>query len=172
MRVAVMLENYFEDSEYAQPAKAFREAGHMLVHLGLEKGAIVKGKESKVQVSIDEPVDKAVVEAFDALFIPGGYSPDRLRGDEKAVAFARAFMLSGKPVFAICHAAQLLITADVLKGRKVTGWKSIVQDIKNAGAFYRDEEVVEDGNLISSRGPRDIPAFVKACLHTLTTIEA
>jgi protease I len=77
-------------------------------------------------------------------------------------------MESGKPVFAICHAAQLLITADVLHGRRVTGWKSIIQDIKNAGAEYIDAEVVEDGNLISSRKPEDIPAFVNAALQRLS----
>jgi protease I len=104
---------------------------------------------------------------FDALLIPGGYSPDKLRVDEDAVRFARDFIQSGKPIFAICHAAQLLITADVLRGRKLTGWKSIVQDIKNAGAEYIDAEVVEDGNLISSRKPSDIPAFVKAALRKL-----
>ncbi len=104
---------------------------------------------------------------FDALLIPGGYSPDKLRADEDAVRFVKDFVESGKPVFSICHAPQLLITAQVLKGRKVTGWKSIVQDIKNAGAIFLDQEVVEDGNLISSRSPQDIPAFIRAMLKKL-----
>jgi protease I len=99
--------------------------------------------------------------------IPGGYSPDRLRVSEHAVTFVRDFVNSGKPVFAICHAAQLLITAQVLQGRTVTGWKSIVQDIKNAGANFVDQEVVEDGNLITSRNPQDIPAFVERSLKKL-----
>jgi protease I len=76
-------------------------------------------------------------------------------------------MTSGKPVFSICHGPQLLITADVLKGRRITGWKSIIQDIKNAGAEFVDEEVVEDGNLVSSRSPRDLPAFIQASLKKL-----
>ncbi|MDD1678329.1 MAG: type 1 glutamine amidotransferase [Methanomicrobiales archaeon] len=158
----------FEDVEYTKPAEAFRNAGHKLVHVGLKKGSTVHGKKEKTPVHIDKSVSEVTSDDFDALFIPGGYSPDKLRVEEDAVRFARDFMNSGKPVFAICHAAQLLITADVLRGRKVTGWKSIVQDIKNAGAEYIDADVVEDGNLISSRAPPDIPAFVKAALKKLT----
>jgi protease I len=90
-----------------------------------------------------------------------------LRTDEKAVRFAKDFMDSGKPVFAICHAPQLLITADVLRGRKLTGWKSIIQDIKNAGAEYIDTEVVVDKNLVSSRHPGDLPAFISESLKKL-----
>ena len=116
-------------------------------------------------------IDKAIIEVnpdtFDALLIPGGYSPDKLRAHDEAVQFTRKFMESGKPVFSICHAPQLLITADVLKGRKITGWKSVVQDIKNAGADFIDQEVVEDGNLISSRQPADLPAFIRASLGKL-----
>jgi protease I len=104
---------------------------------------------------------------FDALLIPGGYSPDKLRADEEAVAFVRDFMKTGKPVFSICHGPQILITADVLRGRRITGWKSIRQDIKNAGAEFADKEVVVDGNLVSSRQPSDLPAFVKASLEKL-----
>jgi protease I len=166
--IAVLITDMFEDVEYIQPAKAFQNAGHRLVHVGLKKGSTVHGKKEKTPVAIERAVSEVTPDDFDALFIPGGYSPDKLRVDEDAVRFAREFIRSGKPIFAICHAPQLLITADVLKGRKVTGWKSIVQDIKNAGAEYIDAEVVEDGNLISSRSPRDIPAFVKAALNKLS----
>jgi protease I len=99
--------------------------------------------------------------------IPGGYSPDRLRANENAVSLVRDFVKSTKPVFSICHAPQILITAQVLEGRKIIGWKSIVQDIKNAGAEFIDKEVVEDGSLISSRHPGDLPAFIKASLKKL-----
>ena len=167
MRIAVLIDDLFEDAEYVDPARAFRDAGHTLVHIGLKRGATVKGKQCKAEVRIDEAASDAFVDDYGALFIPGGYSPDRLRGDERAVALARSFMKSGKPVFSICHAPQLLITADSLRGRTLTGWKSIVQDIKNAGATFVDQEVVEDGNLISSRSPHDIPAFCKACLAKL-----
>ncbi len=143
------------------------EKGNQLIHLGLEAGKTVKGKKEGTPVKIDRAVRDARVEDFDALLIPGGYSPDKLRVDENAVRFARHFVESGKPIFAICHAAQLLITAQAIRGRKITGWKSIVQDIKNAGAEYQDQEVVEDGNLVSSRGPQDIPAFINATLRRL-----
>jgi protease I len=107
------------------------------------------------------------VNNFDVLFIPGGYSPDRLRINDEAVRFVSGFVVSGKPVLSICHAPQILITAQALKGRKITGWKSIIQDIKNAGAEFIDQAVVEDGNIISSRSPDDIPAFIEASLRKL-----
>lgn len=166
-KIAIIITDMFEGAEYTEPAKAFKEAGHELIHIGLEKGKIVKGKKEQTQVKIDKAVKDASVNDFDALLIPGGYSPDRLRVNKNAVQFAGEFLKSGKPVFAICHAAQLLITAQVLKGRKITGWKSIIQDIKNAGAEYIDQEVVEDINLISSRGPHDIPKFIEVSLKKL-----
>jgi len=166
-RIAVILADMFEDSEYTEPAKAFRDKGHSLVHVGLEEGETVKGKKEGTPVKIDKAVHDVSVEDFDALLIPGGYSPDKLRAYDKPVEFVKQFVKSGKPVFAICHAPQLLITADVLKGRKVTGWKSIVQDIKNAGAEFVDDKVVEDKNLVSSRQPGDLPEFIAASLSRL-----
>jgi len=166
-KIAVIIHNLFEDSEYTEPAEAFREKGHQLIHVGLEAGRTVKGKKKGTEVKIDKAVGDVSVEDFDALLIPGGYSPDQLRVDEKAVRFAGDFVKSGKPVFAICHAGQLLITAQVLKGRRFTGYTSIIQDIKNAGAEFVDREVVVDGNLVSSRNPNDIPAFVKEALKKL-----
>ena len=165
--VAVIITDMFEDVEYSAPAKAFREKGHKLTHVGLKAGETVKGKKEGTPVKIDKAVGDVSVKDFDALLVPGGYSPDKLRAHEEAVEFVKEFVESGKPVFLICHAAQLLITAQVLKGRKVTGWKSIIQDIRNAGAEFVDKEVVEDGNLISSRSPQDIPAFIKASLAKL-----
>lgn len=166
-RIAVIITDLFEDVEYTGPAKAFKDAGHKLTHVGLKAGETVKGKKEATPVKIDKSVNEVTENDFDALLIPGGYSPDKLRVDEKAVEFARKFMESGKPVFAICHAPQLLITAQAIRGRKVTGWKSIVQDIKNAGAEFVDKEVVVDGNLVSSRGPSDIPAFTRESLKKL-----
>lgn len=166
-RIAVIITDLFEDAEYTQPAKAFQKAGHDLVHVGLKARATVKGKKKQTPVKIDKAVKNVSVDEFDALFIPGGYSPDKLRVDEDAVRFAGDFVSSGKPVFEICHAPQLLITAQAVRGRKITGWKSIIQDIKNAGAEFVDQEVVEDGNLISSRSPDDLPAFIEASLKKL-----
>lgn len=166
-KIAVIITDMFEDSEYEKPAEAFKKAGHELVHVGLKDGETVRGKREGTPVKIDRPVKGVSIDDFDALFIPGGYSPDKLRVDEDAVKFAKKFVESGKPVLAICHAPQLLITAQVLKGRKITGWKSIVQDIKNAGAKFIDQEVVEDRNLISSRSPADLSAFIEASLKKL-----
>jgi protease I len=166
-KIAILMTNMFEDVEYTQPADAFKKSGHELIHVGLKAGEIVKGKKGEASVKIEKSVHEVSVSDFDALFIPGGYSPDILRTDDDAVKFAGDFVKSGKPVFALCHAAQLLITAQVLKGRKITGWKSIAQDIRNAGAEYPDQSVVADGNLISSRGPDDIPDFVRASLNEL-----
>lgn len=167
-KVAVILEDYFEDVEYTGPVNAFREQGHELVVIGLEKGKTVKGKKEHTPVVINTNIDDAQVDAFDALLIPGGYSPDRLRAHHNAVEFVRTFMESNKPVFVICHGPQLLITAQVLQGRKVTGWKSIIQDIKNARAEFIDKEVVVDGNLVSSRTPSDLPAFIREALKLIS----
>ena len=162
----MIITDMFQDEEYQQPADAFRKAGHELVHVGLIAGSQVKGENGTI-VQIDKAVHDVSADDFDALFIPGGYSPDRLRVDPDAVRFAKEFFNGNKPVFAICHAAQLLITAQVLEGRRVTGWTSIVQDVKNAGAEYVDAEVVVDKNLVSSRKPADIPAFVREALAML-----
>ncbi|WP_292520194.1 type 1 glutamine amidotransferase domain-containing protein [Methanoculleus sp.] len=166
-RIAVLITDMFEDVEYTRPAAAFREAGHELVHVGLSAGETVHGKKEQTPVTIDRAASDVTPEDFDALFIPGGYSPDKLRAHDEPVEFVRRFVESGRPVFAICHAPQLLINAQVLRGRKITGWKSVAQDIRNAGAEYIDREVVIDGNLVSSRQPEDIPAFVGASLDML-----
>jgi protease I len=170
-KVAVIITDMFEDSEYTKPAKAFKQAGHELVHVGLKQRKTVRGVHKSTPVQVDRAVKDVSVDDFDALLIPGGYSPDKLRIDADAVRFVKEFVDSGKPVFAICHAPQLLITAQVLQGRRITGWKSIIQDIKNAGAEFIDQEVVEDGNLISSRSPADLPAFIQASLHRLDSLQ-
>lgn len=166
-KIAVLIGNLFEDSEYGRPAAAFKNEGFELVHVGLQAGETVKGIVEGTLVNIDRAAREVSTDDFDALLIPGGYSPDQLRADEDVVDFTRKFVKTGKPVFAICHGPQLLITAQVLRGRKTTGWKSIVQDIRNAGAEFIDREVVMDGNLVSSRHPGDIPAFIDACLKKL-----
>ncbi|HLA40262.1 MAG TPA: type 1 glutamine amidotransferase domain-containing protein [Candidatus Glassbacteria bacterium] len=166
-RVAALIENLFEDSEFHQPAEAFRQAGHQLTVVGLEVGKVVKGKKEGTTVKVEKAVKDVRVEDFDALLIPGGYAPDLLRRDDVAVAFAREFVEAGKPTFIICHSAQLLVTARVLKGRRATGHKAVLVDIENAGAEFVDAEVVVDGNLVSSRTPADMPAFIRECLKLL-----
>ena len=166
-RIAVLIDNKFEDSEYKKPATAYKKAKHELVNIGVKKGTVT-GEKAALKVKVEKAVTNVSVDYFDALFIPGGYSPDQLRSNDEVVTFVKQFAATGKPIFFICHGAQLLITADILKGRKVTGWKSIIQDIKNAGAEYLDQDVVEDGNLISSRCSADIPEFIKATLAKLS----
>jgi protease I len=165
--IAAIVNNLFEDSEFIEPTEALKKAGHRVVTVGIREGEMVWGKTDNSPVKIDRAVESVTADEFDGLLIPGGYSPDKLRVFDEAVGFVRAFVLSGKPVFVICHGPQLLITARVLEGRRVTGYTSIVQDIKNAGAEYVDAEVVVDGNLVSSRTPADLPAFINAMLDAL-----
>ena len=167
-RVAVIIADLFEDSEYTEPVEAFKKAGHEIIHVGLTSGSIVKGKKKGVEVKVDTTPKECSADAFDALLIPGGYSPDKLRVHEDAVDFVRQFMHADKPVFSICHGPQILITAKVLENRTVTGWRSIIQDIIYAGGKFVDREVVVDGNLVSSRSPKDLSVFISACLDKLS----
>lgn len=166
-RIAAILTDMFEDVEYTGPADAYREAGHEVVNIGLKAGETVHGKKKGTAVKIHRAVTDVAPGEFDALLIPGGFSPDKLRAHDEPVAFVKEFVETGKPVFMICHGPQLLITADVLRGRRATGYISIVQDLKNAGVQYEDSDVVVDGSLVSSRHPGDIPAFIRESLKKL-----
>lgn len=167
-KIAVLLTNMFEDSEYTEPAKALREAGHTLTVIEKNKGETVTGKSENTEVSIDASIDEIKPEEFDALFIPGGFSPDILRADDRFVTFSKSFMDDQKPVFAICHGPQLLITAEALKGRDVTGYQSLKVDLQNAGATFHDKEVVVcHDHLVTSRTPDDLPAFIRESLKVL-----
>lgn len=167
-RIACLITNLFEDSEYREPAVAFKEAGHTVTAIEKEKGKTVKGKNGEVTVEIDESIDAASPDDFDALFLPGGFSPDQLRADDRFVKFTKAFMDAEKPVFAICHGPQLLITAKSLEGRDVTGYVSIQVDLENAGGNFQDKEVVVcQSQLVTSRNPNDLPAFNRESLKLL-----
>ncbi len=171
-RIAVLIGKDFEDSEYIRPAQAFKDAGFELVHIGLKKGETVTGKKQDTPVKIDMEADLAKPDDFDGLLIPGGYSPDNLRAYKGPVRFVKQFMEQDKPVFAICHGPQLLISAGKLEGRRATGWKSLMCDIKYAGGDFLDKEVVVDGNLVTSRQQSDIPAFIEASLKMLEQVRA
>ncbi|MEK4520283.1 MULTISPECIES: type 1 glutamine amidotransferase domain-containing protein [unclassified Psychrobacillus] len=167
-KVATLITNMFEDSEYAKPAQALNEAGHEVFAIEQEAGKQVTGKNGEVNVTIDYGIDDVKPEEFDALFIPGGFSPDILRADDRFVQFAKYFMDAKKPVFAICHGPQLLITAKTLNGRDATGYKSIQVDLENAGVKFHDEEVfVCQKQLVTSRTPDDIPAFNREIVKLL-----
>lgn len=167
-KIATVITNMFEDSEFTSPEKAFKDAGHEVVTIEKEKGKEVTGKNKETTVTIDQGIDDVKVDDFDALFIPGGFSPDMLRADDRFVAFAKKFMDDGKPVFAICHGPQLLITARSLEGRKATGFKSIHVDMEYAGADVQDQEVVVcNDQLVTSRTPDDLPAFNRESVNLL-----
>ncbi|WP_071458555.1 type 1 glutamine amidotransferase domain-containing protein [Bacillus massilinigeriensis] len=167
-KIACVITNLFEDSEYLEPSRAFMEAGHEVVSIEKEKGKEVTGKNGKVTTKVDAGIDEVNAGDFDALFIPGGFSPDQLRADDRFVDFAKAFMDAKKPVFAICHGPQLLITAKALEGRTATGYQSIRVDMEYAGVNFKDEAAVVCGNqLVTSRTPEDIPAFNREALKLL-----
>jgi protease I len=166
-RIAMIADDMFEDVELRQPYDRLREAGHEVVLVGLEKGKQITGKQGREKRTIERGVQEVRAEEFDALVIPGGYSPDKLRTSRPMVAFTRAFFDQDKLVAAVCHAPSILIEADVTEGRTVTSWPSIRTDLINAGARWVDRALVEDGNLLTSRKPDDLPAFSEAILQRL-----
>lgn len=163
-RVAVLVDDQFEDSEVKEPIQALRDEGFEVVVVGPEQGTYYKGKKGEHRVKSDLALDDAKENDFDCLLLPGGQAPESLRGHQKAVALVAQFMQQGKPVAAICHGPQLLISARCLEGRKATSVSSIAIDVKNAGAQFEDSEVVVDNNLVTSRTPDDMPAFVREML--------
>jgi protease I len=166
-RVAFVVESGYEDSELVDPWRALAAAGHACTLVGLEVDRRIEGKRGASRAIVDLAAAAAKVDDFDALVVPGGHSPDRLRTDAAVVDFVRRFVEARKPVAAICHGGSLLVEADAVRGRTVTSWPSIRTDLRNAGATWVDRAVVEDGHLITSRKPADIPEFVAALLRHL-----
>lgn len=154
-----------ERVELTEPWQAVEDAGHQPVLISTAEGEVqtfdhLDAAETR---PVDVVVGSASPDEYDALVLPGGVAnPDALRLDEDAVSFVGAFMASAKPVAAICHAPWTLIEADSVRDRRITSWPSLKTDLRNAGADWVDEQVVVDGNLITSRNPDDLPAFVKA----------
>ena len=166
-RVALLVEDEFEDHELTGPLEALRAAGATVTLVGPTKGASFRGKHGQATVTSDMAAGDAKISDFDALVIPGGHAPDKMRLRHAMVDLARDAMDAGKPVAAICHGPQLLISANALRGRTLTCWPSIAIDVKNAGGLYVDKPVVEDGNLITSRKPDDVPVFSEAIIRAL-----
>ncbi|MFY1831833.1 type 1 glutamine amidotransferase domain-containing protein [Myxococcus fulvus] len=163
-RIAFILADDFEDAEFRVPYERVKEAGHEAVIIGLEAGTPVKGKKGQ-EVTPERAVRNVSSREFDALVIPGGYSPDHLRMDVDMVGFVRDFFRADKPLAAICHAPWMLVEAGIAEGRTLTSWPSLKTDLINAGAHWVDREVVEDGNVITSRNPEDLLAFSEALLR-------
>src|SRR5215213_9304894 len=166
-RVAMFVEDEFEDRELTGPLEALRAAGATVLLVGPAAGAEYKGKRGEAVVKSDIAAGAAKVKDFDAVVIPGGHAPDKMRMRHAMVDLARDAMEAGKPVAAICHGPQLLISANVLRGRTLTCWPSIAIDVKNAGGAYVDRPVVEDNGLITSRKPDDVPRFAAAVIASL-----
>jgi len=166
-RVALLVEDEFEDHELTGPLEALRAAGATVTLVGPTKGASFRGKRGQATVTSDMAAGDAKISDFDALVIPGGHAPDKMRLRHAMVDLARDAMDAGKPVAAICHGPQLLISANALRGRTLPCWPSIAIDVKNAGGLYVDKPVVEDGNLITSRKPDDVPFFSEAIIRAL-----
>jgi protease I len=162
-KVAILVENGFEEVELVKPKQALEEAGAQTAIVSPAPDNKVRGWQHTDwgdEFPVDVPLNEAKADDYDALLLPGGVmNPDKLRRNEQALQFVRGFFEAGKPVAVICHGPWTLIDAGVVKGRKITSYHSIQTDLKNAGAQWVDQEVVVDNGLVSSRKPADISAF-------------
>lgn len=165
--IAILTENGFEEVELTSPMLALQEQGASVQVVSPQKNSVRAMKEHNwsIEVPVDMHIEEAKVEDFDALVLPGGVlNPDQLRLNSHAINFIKGFFDAGKPVAAICHGPQSLITANVVRGRRLTSYPSVAIDLINAGADWVDQEVVVDQGLVTSRTPEDLPAFnAKMC---------
>jgi protease I len=169
-RIAALVENGFEESELLEPKKALEQAGAKVDVVSPQRQK-VKGWQHKnwgEDITVDRDLNDARPDEYDALLLPGGVmNPDHLRINETAVKFVKAFVDSGKPVGAICHAPWTLIDAGAVRGRRMTSWPSLAADLLNAGANWVDLEVVVDNGIVTSRKPDDIPAFNRKLIEEI-----
>lgn len=164
-KVAIVVTDLVEDVEFVDPVKAIRDAGHDVTVIGFEK-TTVTGKHGTA-IMIDRSIAEVNPEDFDALYIPGGFSPDQLRADNRFVEFTKHFLMTNKLISALCHGPQLMIQTGLIHGRTMTSYLTVQPDLYYAGARVCDQPVVIDGNLITSREPKDIPAFNQALVAAL-----
>jgi protease I len=162
-RAAVMVGPLFEDVEAVYPYYRLQEAGATVGLVGIDREQTVKGKNG-IELITDHAAADLVPEDLDVLVIAGGYGPDKLRTDEGVKALVRGMHEQGKPIAFICHAGWVPVSAGIVDGRRVTSVPAIADDMRNAGAEWEDSEVVVDGNLVSSRRPPDLPAFMRALI--------
>ena len=166
-RIAILAEEGFEDSELIEPMRAMKNAGAKVLILGTGSQQSYKGKRGRITVTVDATTDKVKTEDLDAIIVPGGYAADKMRLHQPMVDLVRKAHDAGKLIAAVCHGPQLLISADIVSGRRVTSWPSIAVDLRNAGAEWVDAPVVQDGNIITARKPADLPRFNKAIIEAL-----
>jgi protease I len=174
VRVAILATDGFEQSELLEPRRALDEAGARTEVISLKSGEIRGWNHTDwgKTVAVDKTVDSIDARNYDALLLPGGVmNPDRLRMDPKAVAFVKSFVDAKKPIGAICHGPWTIIEAGAAKGRTLTSWPSLKTDIQNAGGHWVDQEVAVDGNFVTSRNPKDIPAFNREIVKLFATAQ-
>ena len=162
LKVAILVTDDFEQAELTEPRKALDEAGAKTTVISPKPGKVqaMKHDEKTEKITVDMALDKANAEDFDAVLLPGGaLNADNLRAEMKAQEFVKKIDQAGKPIAVICHGSWLLVSAGLVKGRKMTSYHTIQDDLRNAGAHWEDSEVVSDKNWVSSRQPADIPAF-------------
>jgi protease I len=172
MKVAILALEGFEQAEMTEPRKALQQAGAETHLVSKEKGQVqaFKHHDRADKFDVDRTLDEVRAGEYDAVLLPGGaLNADTIRTNEKAQQFVRDMQAAGKPFFVICHAPWLLVSAGLVKGRKLTSWPTLQDDIRNAGGEWVDQQVVTDGNWVTSRKPDDIPAFNKAMLELLAS---
>jgi protease I len=166
-KIAFLLADQFEDSEMKVPYDELKKAGHEADIVGLKQGEKVSGKQGKASYTIEKAIADVKSSDYDAVVIPGGSSPENLRLDANVLKFVTEINESKKMIGAICHGPQILASADLLQGRTITAYPPLKDDLINAGAHFEDREAVVDGNFITSRTPKDEPAFVRELLKVL-----
>jgi protease I len=172
MKIACVLGQGFEDSEFRVPYDRLKTEGYQVDVIGLKAGEELKGYKGREKVKADKGIDQVKADDYDALLIPGGQSPDHLRVDRRMVEFVKRFDEAGKPIAAVCHGPQLLIAAHLVKGRTLTAWQTIQDDLQQIGAKVKDEPVVKDRNWITSRKPDDLQQFSDAIVEELDRIDS
>ena len=170
-KIACLLAQGFEDSEFRIPYDRLRNAGYDVEIVGMAAGESLSGYKQRETATTDVSIDEAKPESYVGLLIPGGQSPEHLRVDHRFVDFVKEFDASARPLAAVCHGPQLLLTAELQRGRTLTAWPTVQGDLRQAGAHVKDEAVVVDGNWITSRKPDDLPAFSSKFIEELARAE-
>ena len=165
-KILILVETFYNEFEFWYPYYRLKEAGAQVTVVGSGSAEVYKSKAG-LPAKVDTTADKVAVADYDGVIIPGGYAPDHMRRYPAMVDLVKGFAEAGKLVAAICHAGWMLVSADIIRGRTVTSYFSIKDDLVNAGGSWVDKEVVVDGSLVTSRTPDDLPAFMRAVISVL-----